>query len=218
MLIVKAPVRTSSGGGGANPLGTCIRHGHIAVSTSSKKKTVPHLVSRARHFLLRILGKWVSIALPAALVSLVINVFVVQAMVVQGPSMRPNLNYDQRVIVEKITYCFTHYPRRGDVVIIDLPGEDELLIKRVVALPGEKVAVQDGQVSINGQPLEEPWATRRGGLDYAPTRVPSQHVFVLGDNREVSRDSRFFGPVPVDQISGRVSFVVWPLDRIGRIR
>jgi len=219
VLIVKAPVRTSSSGGGANPLETCIRHGPIAVSTSNKKKgkTAPHLASGARYFLLRVLGKGMSMALPAALVSLMINVFVVQAMVVQGPSMRPNLSYDQRVIVEKITYCFTHHPRRGDVVIIDLPEEDELLVKRVVALPGETVAVQDGQVFINGQLLEEPWATRRGGLDYAPARVPPQHVFVLGDNREVSRDSRFFGPVPLEQISGRVSFIIWPLDRIGRI-
>lgn len=162
--------------------------------------------------------KGVKTALPAVLVSLFINVFMVQAMVVHGTSMKPNLAYDQRVIVDKVTYSLIHGPRRGDVVVVYMPAERELLIKRVVALPGETVAVRDGRVSINGQPLKEPWATCRGGLDYPPRQVPPGHVFVLGDNREVSRDSRFFGPVPVDQIGGRVTFVVWPLDRMGRIR
>ncbi|GAF83799.1 unnamed protein product, partial [marine sediment metagenome] len=113
---------------------------------------------------------------------------------------------------------FIHSPRRGDVVIIDMPGEKESLVKRAVALPGETVAVQDGQVFINGQPLEEPWVTHQGGMDYPPTRVPPHHVFVLGDNRKESRDSRFFGAVPVGQVGGWVRFTVWPLDRIGRIR
>ncbi len=197
MLIVKAPVRTNF--------------------TPVKRKAGPSLVCRANRFLLRALRKGVSTALPAALVSLLFNVFVAQAMVVQGPSMKPNLTYNQRVIVERITYCFIHSPRRGDVVIVDMPGEKELLVKRAVALPGETVAVQDGWVFINGQSLEEPWATCQGGLDYPPTRVPPGHVFVLGDNREVSRDSRFFGPVPVGQIGGQVRFIVWPLDRIRRV-
>jgi len=138
-------------------------------------------------------------------------------MVIQGPSMRPNLTYNQRVIVEKITYSFIHDPRRGDVVIIDMPGEKVLLVKRAVALPGETVAVQNGQVYLDGQPLEEPWAIRQGGPDYPPTRVPPHHVFVLGDNRKDSRDSRCFGPVPVDRIAGRVRFIFWPLNRIGQI-
>jgi len=157
-----------------------------------------------------------SIALPAALVSLFINVFVAQAMVVQGPSMQPNLTYNQRVVVDKISCCFSHCPRRGDVVVIDMPG-NELLVKRVVALAGETIAVQNGQAFINGQLIEEPWATCQGGIDYPPTRVPPQHVFVLGDNRKMSRDSRFFGPVPVDRIRGWARFTIWPLDRIGRI-
>ena len=156
-------------------------------------------------------------ATPAALVALLINIFVAQAMVVQGPSMKPNLSYDQRVIVEKVTYRFTHGPRRGDVVVIDIPEEEKLLVKRAVALPGETIAVQNGQVFINGQPLEEPWAIRQGGMDYPPTLVPPRHIFVLGDNRLVSRDSRFFGPVPVDHISGQIRFVIWPLDQIGRL-
>jgi signal peptidase I len=140
-------------------------------------------------------------ALPAAFVALLINVFVTQAMVVQGPSMKPNLSYNHGVIVEKVTYRFAHGPRRGDVVVIDMPEEKELLVKRAVALPGETVAVQD-----------------QGGIDYPPTLVPPLRVFVLGDNREESWDSRYFGPVPVDQIGGQVKFIIWPLDRIGGLR
>ena len=178
-------------------------------------KVIPSLASRARCFLLRALRKVVRTATPAALVALLINVFVAQAMVVQGPSMKPNLSLDHRVIVEKVTYRFIHSPRRGDVVAIDIPGEEELLVKRAVALPGETVAVQDGQVFINGQLLEEPWATHQGGMDYPPTLVPPRHIFVLGDNRHVSLDSRFFGPVPVTHISGQIRFIIWPLDQIG---
>lgn len=196
LTMKKTPVRIGFGDGGIAPTET---------------------YAWVRRSLLYALREGGRAAFPAVIVSLLINVFVAQAMVVQGPSMRPNLNYNQRVIVEKITYSFIHGPRRGDVVIIDRPGEDTLLVKRTVALPEETVAVQDGQVFINGQPLKEPWATRRGGPDCPPTRVPPRHVFVLGDNREDSRDSRFFGPVPVDQISGQVRFTVWPLDRVGPI-
>lgn len=193
MLTTKAPVRTN-----------------FVASTD--------LPTQDGHSLLCTLRRGGRTALLAILVSLLINVFVAQAMVVQGSSMKPNLACNQRVIVEKITYCFIHGPRRGDVVIIGRPGENALLVKRAVALPGETVAVRDGQVFINGQPLKEPWATSQGGPDYPPTRVPARHVFVLGDNREESRDSRYFGPVPLEQISGQVRFTVWPLDRVGSIR
>jgi signal peptidase I len=156
----------------------------------------------------------VGAVLPAILIALFVNVFVAQAMVIRGPSMQPNLYYDQRVMVEKVTYRFFHGPRRGDVVIIEVPGEDEPLIKRVVALPGEAVEVRNGQVFIDGQLLDEPWATRQGGPDHARTLMPPFHFFVLGDNRASSRDSRAFGSVPVDQIVGRAWLVYWPPDQI----
>ena len=174
--------------------------------------------TRTRRLLLRVLEEGTSIAVPAVLLSLLINIFVAQAMVVQGPSMRPNLNYNHRVIVEKVTYALIHGPRRGDVVVIDMPGESALLVKRTVALPGETVEVLGGQVFINGRPLDEPWAIRQGGPDYPETRVPEGHIFVLGDNREQSRDSRFFGPVPVERIRGHVALILWPLNRIGPLR
>ncbi len=166
------------------------------------------------HTLLRVVWDLASTIVPAVIIALFINVFVAQAMVVQGPSMQPNLNYDQRVMVEKITYRFFHGPRRGDVVIVDVPGEDEPLIKRVVALSGEMVEVRGGQVWINGELLEERWTTQQGGPNYPSTLVPPLHVFVLGDNRGSSRDSRSFGAVSVDRLVGRAWLLYWPLDKI----
>jgi signal peptidase I len=165
-------------------------------------------------FLLRVLWEVVSTVAPAVFIALFINVYVAQATVIDGPSMQPNLYYDQRVMVEKVTYRFFHGPRRGDVVTFDLPGEDSALIKRVVALPGETVEVQGGRVFINGQLLEEPWTTRLGGPNYPPTVAPPLHVFVLGDNRSNSRDSRYFGLVPIDQVIGQAWLVYWPPDQI----
>ena len=171
-----------------------------------------------RHLLLGALKETAGTVLPAVLIALFVNVFVAQAMVVHGPSMQPNLHYDQRVMVEKVTYRLMHGPRRGDVVVIDVPGEDEPLIKRVVALPGETVEVRGGRVFVDGQLQEEPWTTRQGGPDYRPTVMPPLHVFVLGDNRGSSRDSRSFGPVSVDQIVGRACFIYWPPDQAKSLR
>ena len=169
-------------------------------------------------FLVGALKEAAGTILPAVLIALFVNVFVAQAMVVHGPSMQPNLHYDQRVMVEKVTYRLMHGPRRGDVVVIDVPGEDEPLIKRVVALPGETVEVRGGRVFVDGQLQEEPWTTRQGGPDYPPTVMPPLYVFVLGDNRGSSRDSRSFGPVSVDQIVGRAWFIYWPPDQAKSLR
>jgi signal peptidase I len=168
------------------------------------------LASHVGRFLLRALWEIVTTVVPAVFIALFINVYVAQATVIDGPSMQPNLYYDQWVMMEKVTYRFLHGPRRGDVMVFDVPGEEISLIKRVVALPGETVEVRGGQVFIDEQPLEEPWTTQLGGPDYPPTLVPPLHVFVLGDNRPVSRDSRYFGPVPLDQVHGRAWIVCWP--------
>jgi len=175
-------------------------------------------VFRAGRVLLRALWEVVSTVAPAVLIALFINVYVAQATVIDGPSMQPNLYYDQQVMVEKVTYRLFHGPRRGDVVTFNLPDENGALIKRVVALPGETVEVRGGRVLINGRYLEEPWTTRLGGPNYPQTVVPPLHIFVLGDNRPVSRDSRYFGLVPLDQVTGQAWFIYWPPEEIKLIR
>jgi signal peptidase I len=154
---------------------------------------------------------------PALLIAVGINLFLAQATQVQGQSMEPNLHTAQRLVVEKITYRF-HGPRRGDIVVIDLPeAGPELLIKRVIALPGETITSEDGQVTINGLPLEEPYVTGPGGRAVPEQTVPPLHVFVMGDNRQFSNDSRNFGPVPIENIIGRAWFSYWPLEQLGPV-
>jgi signal peptidase I len=154
--------------------------------------------------------------LPAILIALLINVFVGQATRVEGQSMEPNLHSDQRLVVEKVTYRF-HGPERYDIVVLKLPNQgDELLIKRVIGLPGETVEIRGGQVFVNGEPLEEPLVQEETlpGRNEQVT-VPPLHVYVLGDNRNHSNDSRSFGPVPIENIVGRAWLSYWPLEDLG---
>ena len=181
----------------------------------------PHLSEPAREpasgsvrALLRALWDTAGTILLALLITLIVNTFVARAWVVDGPSMQPNLYYGQRVMMEKVTYHLFHGPRRGDVVVVNLPGSPEPLIKRVVALPGETIEIQSGRVYIDGEPIEEPWVKYNATHDFAPTTVPPLHVFIIGDNRPNSRDSRTFGPVHMDQIEGRALFIYWPLDHV----
>lgn len=172
-------------------------------------------------------GRWVRAVLrelletivPAVLIAALIHLFLAQATRVYGQSMEPNLHTDQRLIVEKVSYRF-HGPRRGDIVVLKQPGCDdcELLIKRIVGLAGEEVAVHDGQVYVDGQPLEEPYLSRVTGGHYESVRVPPLHVFVLGDNRSASNDSRSFGFIHRDEILGRAWVSYWPFDEIGLVK
>jgi signal peptidase I len=151
---------------------------------------------------------------PALLLALFVNVFVAEAALVEnGPSMQPNLYPGYRVMTEKISYRL-HTPRRGDVVIAEQSDGQRSLIKRVMALSGETVEVRGGHTFIDGHPVEEPWVTSFGGPDYGPLVVPAEHVFILGDNRSDSWDSRAIGPVPMKAVKRRVWLVYWPLDQI----
>lgn len=152
--------------------------------------------------------------IPAVVIALFINLFLAQATQVLGQSMEPTLHSSQRVVIEKITYRF-HGPRRGDIVVIDSSEQSEMLIKRVVGLPGETVEVRKGRVYVNGELLEEDWPVRPGGGNYGPRAVPPLHVFVLGDNRAASNDSRNFGPVPIEDIVGHAWISYWPPEAIG---
>jgi len=165
-----------------------------------------------------VLRELLETVVPAVLIAFFIHAFLAQATRVYGQSMEPNLHTNQRLIVEKISYRF-HGPRRGDIVVLKRPDSDgELLIKRVVGLPGEEISVHDGRVYIDGRPLEEPYLSQLTRGHYGPVRVPPLHVFVLGDNRAASNDSRVFGPVHRNQILGRAWFCYWPLDEIGLVK
>jgi len=169
---------------------------------------------RASGWLLGALREIGETVIPAVVIALFINLFLAQATQVLGQSMEPTLHSAQRVVIEKITYRF-HGPRRGDIVVIDSPKQSEMLIKRVVGLPGETVEVRSGRVFVDGMLLEEDWAVKEGGGSYGPQTIPPLHVFVLGDNRGASNDSRSFGPVPIEDIVGHAWISYWPIEDIG---
>lgn len=105
---------------------------------------------------------------------------------------------------------------RGDLILFQWEGTDLAIAKRVIGIPGDQVTIQSGQVYINNQPLDEPYVKReKPKEDMPPLRVPTGHVFVLGDHRSESDDSRLFGPVPQDQIQGRIVFILLPVHHAG---
>jgi signal peptidase I len=158
------------------------------------------------------------VLVPAVVIALFVNVYVSEAvMVKEGPSMQPNLYVGYRLMTEKISYRL-HPPRRGDIVVVDPPVGGTALIKRVVGLPGDVVRVRGGHAWINGALLEEPWVATFGGTEYGPARVPPGHLFIMGDNRLQSLDSRAIGPVPTDAVRGRAWLVYWPLDHLCLLR
>ena len=122
---------------------------------------------------------------------------------------------------ENVVYPF-HPPERGDIIVFDPPvnGASQPYIKRVIGVPGETIEIQDSRVLVNGQEIEEPYLEGertfcQGDRDCGPVIVPKESVFVLGDNRDNSQDSRIFGPVPVENIIGKAWVTYWPVDELG---
>jgi signal peptidase I len=143
--------------------------------------------------------------------------FVVEAFWIPSASMVPTLKYGDRVLVNKFIYRFTE-PQRGDIIVFkSVEGDDQDLIKRVVGVPGDEIAVRGGKLFVNGEPQKEPYVNKKypDRSFYAPTTVPKDHVFAMGDNRANSQDSRVFGPVPEQNIEGEAFLRFWPPDRIG---
>jgi signal peptidase I len=160
---------------------------------------------------------WVIVIGIALLVAFLVRTFVLAHFVVDGTSMASTLHDGDRVFVNKLSYRL-HDPNRGDVVVLhELNGTSERdLIKRVIGLPGETVEVRNCEVFIDGRRLEEPYldpevvTPGNCGGDTAATVVPEDHVFVMGDNRAASLDSRNLGPIDEDDLVGRAFVVFWP--------
>jgi signal peptidase I len=160
---------------------------------------------------------WVVVVGVALLVALLVRTFLLAHFVVDGTSMYSTLNTGDRVFVNKLSYRL-HDPNRGDVVVLhEINGAAERdLIKRVIALPGEEIEIESCIVLIDGRRLQEPYldptvvTPGNCGPDYGPLVIPEDHVFVMGDNRPGSQDSRVLGPIGEDQLVGRAFVVFWP--------
>lgn len=151
------------------------------------------------------------VVLPALILALTVHLFLAQATIVYGQSMEPNLYERQRLIIDKVSYHFFP-PSRNDIVVIAMPDMDEMLVKRVIGLPGETVEVRHGVVYVNDKPLPEPFPHDIGYESKEPIVLGPLNYYVMGDNRDNSNDSRSFGPVQREYILGRVWLRYWPLD------
>jgi signal peptidase I len=163
-----------------------------------------------------------TIALSAVL-AFGIRTFVAEARYIPSGSMLPTLQINDRLIVDKVGYHFRR-PERGDIVVF-APTEKlqeqnykDAFIKRVIALPGEKVEVKNGKVFINDQPIQENYVEDRPAYQYGPVYVPDNQYLVLGDNRNNSYDSHYWGFVPREKIIGRAVVRFWPPNRVGSIQ
>jgi signal peptidase I len=180
----------------------------------------------------RNLLEWVAVIGGAILIAVVVRTFILQTFWIPSPSMSPTLVENDRVLVNKLAYRF-HDVNRGDVIVFERPpneppSEIKDLIKRVVALPGERVSIMDGEVTVDGRTLDEPYTngletvldacpiTYVPGIDTTEGfEVPEGHVLVMGDNRVNSHDGRCFGAIDEDLIVGRAFFLMWPPGHAG---
>lgn len=160
-----------------------------------------------------------------------IRSFVAEARYIPSGSMLPTLQINDRLIIDKVSYRFQE-PQRGDIVVFMAPKEAghctnplsknpeaprDAFIKRIVGLPGEKVEVKEKQVYINGKPMQEKYIEAPPGYEFGPFNVPKNSYLVLGDNRNNSCDSHYWGAVPRDNIIGRAIVRFWPLNRVGEL-
>jgi signal peptidase I len=160
----------------------------------------------------------------SAVLAIGIRQFVAEARYIPSGSMLPTLQINDRLIVDKLSYRFNN-PQRGDIVVfsptatLEKQNFHDAFIKRVIGLPGDKIEVKGGRVYVNDQPLREDYIGKEEQPQYqwGPTVVPPNSYLVLGDNRNNSYDSHYWGFVPREKIIGRAVVRFWPPDRVGEI-
>lgn len=156
----------------------------------------------------------------AAVLAFGIRTFVAEARYIPSSSMVPTLEINDRLIIEKVSYHFNE-PQRGDVVVFaptDTLREQnfkDAFIKRIIGLPGDTVEVKGGRVYVNDRLLSEDYIAEKPNYNYGPVTVPAEQYLVLGDNRNNSYDSHYWGFVPKDRLIGRAIVRFWPLNRVG---
>ncbi len=166
------------------------------------------------------LGVWVRDLVISLAISAFIIIFLYQPVKVEGTSMMPSLDDQERIFVNKFVYRWEPV-ERGDIVVFRYPRDPSTsYIKRVIGVAGDRIRIDAGQVFVNGEPLEENYVPPEYADErsYPETVVPAHCFFMLGDHRSMSRDSRDFGPVKESLIYGKAVFGYWPMEKMGRLR
>jgi len=167
-----------------------------------------------------VIGVWLRDLLVSLAISAFIIVFIYQPVKVEGTSMMPSLDDQERIFVNKFVYRLEPISR-GDIVVFRYPRDpSKSYIKRVIGAAGDRIRIDGGQVYVNGEALEEDYVppAYADSRSYPETVVPAECYFVLGDHRSMSNDSRDFGPVNQSYIYGKAVFGYWPMDKLGRVR
>lgn len=187
------------------------------ISGTTKAKAANPPVNRGRRFFEA--RYWLRDLILSLLLAFIVIVFLYQPVQVEGTSMMPRLSNHERIFINKFVYRFEPI-QRGDIVVFWYPLDPtKSYIKRVVALPGENVSIQEGRVYVNGKALKEPYIPPAylDHQNYSATLVEPNHYFVLGDHRESSNDSRVWGAVDRAYIYGKAVFVYWPFSQFGSL-
>ena len=167
----------------------------------------------------RVLARWVRDIAISLAVSAFFIIFLYQPVRVEGTSMMPTLEDQERVFVNKFVYRFERI-ERGDVIVFRYPLDtSKSYIKRVIATPGDRIRIEDGLVYVNGHQVPEVYvpSAYEDVRSYSEIVVPARSYFVMGDHRNLSRDSRDFGPVDESYIYGKAVFGYWPMARVGKL-
>lgn len=190
------------------PLTPISSQGAVAASATPPSRSLPVLVVWLRDLI-------ISLAISAFII-----IFLYQPVKVEGTSMMPSLDDQERIFVNKFVYQIEPI-QRGDIVVFRYPRDPaKSYIKRVIGVAGDHVRIETGHVYLNGMPLDEDYVPGMYSDDrsYPETIVPLNSYFVLGDHRSMSNDSRDFGPVREKYIYGKAVFGYWPMDKLGRLR
>lgn len=159
--------------------------------------------------------EWIRSLILAVCIALFIRFFLFEIFIVEGVSMFPTLDDGDRIFVNKMAY-WIHEPQKGDVVVVHLPQvEDKDLVKRIIATSGDTVLIENGNVFVNDSLLSEEYINQVTEGQYGPVTIPDDQIFVMGDNRNFSLDSRsqLVGFIDEALIKGHAQFVIWPINK-----
>ncbi len=172
-----------------------------------------------------VIFEYTKVIMIALAISLFVRAYVAEARFIPSESMLPTIKIGDRLIIDKISIEIKGLGdiQRGDIVVFNPPAaarsKDGIpFIKRVIGLPGETVSIKKGTVYINGDPLDEPYILEKPVADLKPYQIPGNMVFVMGDNRNNSDDSRYWGPLPAQNIIGKAEFRYYPFNNMGILR